>query len=147
MGLAVGLTIFFFILFCVVVPIAICVLIYCCVAGALGTAFRSRPVTTVTSHAPQPAATVVTTTAAVCNMYCSDVIRNSQMYSRSTSAVPNTFKFPKWDDFGNLGISRPKAHMSSHTKNVTQAITAEKGKATTTQQKGKATQHSKIHVC
>ena len=61
-GLAIGLTIFFFILFCVICPIVICVLIWCCVAGALGAAFRtsSRPVTqTVTTTGPPATAGVV----------------------------------------------------------------------------------------
>ncbi|CAI8023506.1 Low-density lipoprotein receptor-related protein 4 [Geodia barretti] len=34
-GLAIGLSVFFFVLFCVVIPIAICVLVYYCVAGPL----------------------------------------------------------------------------------------------------------------
>ena len=51
---------FFFVLFCVIAPIVVCVLIWCCVAGALGASFRnSRPTTTVTTT---PATVVATPT-------------------------------------------------------------------------------------
>ena len=57
---------FFFVLFCVIAPIVVCVLIWCCVAGALGASFRnSRPTTTVTTTPATVVATptVVTTTS------------------------------------------------------------------------------------
>ena len=66
-GLAIGLSVFFCVLFCVIIPIAICVLIYCCVAGPLHYAMASRPTTvnTVTT-APATGATVVTANTVVC---------------------------------------------------------------------------------
>ena len=76
-GLAVGLSVFFFILFCVVIPIAICVLIYCCVAGPLQHALGGSTVvrTTVNTQAQVPAAGVVTTRAMVCvSSYISHLI-------------------------------------------------------------------------
>ena len=60
-GLAVGISVAVFILF-VICPIVICVLIWCCVAGALGAAFRTsnRPVTqTVTTTGPPTTAGVI----------------------------------------------------------------------------------------
>ena len=70
-SLAVGLSVFFFILFCVVIPIAI-VLIYCCVFGRLQhtlggrTVVRTTVTTTVNTPARVPAAAAVTTAAMVC---------------------------------------------------------------------------------
>jgi hypothetical protein len=76
-GLAIGLSVFFFILFCVVIPIAICFLIYCCVAGPLQHALGGSTVvrTTVNTQAQVPAAGVVTTRAVVCfSAYISHLI-------------------------------------------------------------------------
>ena len=63
LGLAIGVSIAGFIVF-LVVPITICVIIWCCVAGAASQAGHAGRTTYVGTAAPTTAATVVSTTAA-----------------------------------------------------------------------------------